>query len=104
MEAYSGERWWEVVISADLSPKPDPQALRMAIQAVGASGGLYIGDTADDADLVRYYRASKHKEEPEILSVMCVPEEEFEVYRQRGVDCIVRSVEDLLECLPDEIR
>jgi HAD superfamily phosphatase len=104
MEAYSGERWWEVVIAADIAAKPDPQALRMAIQAVGASGGLYIGDTADDADLVHYYRASKLKEEPEILSVMCVPDEEFEVYKGRYVDCIVRSVEDLLECLPEEMR
>lgn len=104
IEAYSGERWWEVVISADICPKPNPRALRLAIQAVGASGGLYIGDTADDADLVHYYRASKREDEPEILSAMCVPEEEFEVYKGRGVDCIVRSVEDLWECLLDGMR
>ncbi len=103
METYSGERWWEVVIPADICPKPHPQALRMAIQAVGAHGGLYIGDTADDADLVRYYRASKQEEEAEILSAMRVPVEEVEIYKQRGVDFIVHSVEDLLECLPEEI-
>ena len=103
MEAYSGERWWEVVIAADTCPKPDPQALRMAIQATGACGGLYIGDTADDADLVRYYRASKHEEESEILSAMRVPLEEIELYKQRGVDFIVQTVEDLLECLPEGI-
>jgi HAD superfamily phosphatase len=103
MEAYSGERWWEVVIPADICPKPHPQALRMAIQAIGALGGLYIGDTADDADLVRYYLAEKQKEEPIILSAMRVPEDEFELYKKRGVDLIVSSVEDLLECLRDKI-
>jgi HAD superfamily phosphatase len=52
LEAYSGERWWEVVISADICPKPDPRAMRLAIESVGTQGGLYIGDTADDLDLV----------------------------------------------------
>lgn len=102
MEAYSGERWWETVIPADICPKPDPQALRLSIQAVGARGGLYIGDTADDADLVRHYRTSKQYGEVEIVSAMCVPLEEFEIYRQRGVDVIVRSVEDLWQWLSEE--
>jgi phosphoglycolate phosphatase-like HAD superfamily hydrolase len=104
MEAYSGERWWEVVIPADICAKPDPQSLRMAIDEVGARGGLFIGDTADDHDLVRYYRAGKTAEEPEILGAMLViNEKEVEIYKQRGADLIVRSVEDLLDCLPENI-
>ncbi|MBV9228048.1 MAG: hypothetical protein JOZ18_01955 [Chloroflexi bacterium] len=100
MEAYSGERWWEVVIPADICAKPSPQALRMAINAVGALGGLFIGDTADDHDFVRYYREGKTVEEPEILGAMLViNEEEVELYKQRGADLIVSSVEDLLDCL-----
>lgn len=100
MEAYSGERWWDVVISADECPKPDPQALRMAIAATKTRGGLYIGDTADDCDLVLNYYADKRAGEPEILSAMLVPQEEIELYKARGSDLIVNLVEALLECLP----
>jgi len=55
MEAYSGSPWWDVVISANQAPKPDPRALQLAIDAVGTKGGLYVGDTADDHDLVIKY-------------------------------------------------
>jgi phosphoglycolate phosphatase-like HAD superfamily hydrolase len=101
LEAYSGECWWEVVIPANLCPKPNPQALRMAIAAVGAGGGLYIGDTADDYDLVRNYRANQSDSEPDFLAAMSVPAAEIALYKERGTDFIVRSVEDLLWCLPE---
>ncbi len=104
MQAYSGEIWWDVVISADLYAKPDPCALRKAIEKVGARGGLYIGDTADDNDLVQRYRAQKAAGEPDMLMAMLVGEAEAEIYRQRGADFIVRSVEDLLWCLPEAVR
>lgn len=96
MQAYSGEKWWEVVVSADICAKPDPHALRMAIEATGAHGGLFIGDTADDHDLVRNYLASKNEQEPDMLAAMLVNPEEVELYKKRGVDIIVNSVEDLL--------
>src|SRR5579863_6408204 len=101
MEAYSNERWWDVVISADQSPKPDPQALRLAIEAVHAVGGIYIGDTADDHDLVINYSAVKQTNEPDILAVMLVRDDEVAVYQERGADMIIGSVEDVLACLPD---
>jgi len=101
MEAYSNARWWDVVISADACAKPDPRALRMAIDAVGARGGLYIGDTADDHDLVRHYLAQKAVHEPAMIAAMLIGEEEVEIYKARGIDLIVRSVEDLLAYLPD---
>jgi HAD superfamily phosphatase len=104
IEAYSGERWWDVVIPADICPKPDPRALRLAVEHVGAGGGLYIGDTADDHDLVRNYRASKSAGEPGMLVAMLVPEEEFALYQARGTDFIVGTVEDLLWCLPEGVR
>ncbi len=103
MEAFSGERWWDVVISADICAKPDPRALRLAIAAVEAGGGLFIGDTADDHDLVRRYMASKKSDEPTMLTAMLVNEAEVEIYKQRGTDFIVRSVEDLFWCLPERI-
>lgn len=99
MQAYCGEQWWEVVVAADTCAKPNPQALRMAIEAVGTHGALYIGDTADDYDLVRYYRAEKTEQEPTILSAMLLREGESELYKARGTDIIVHTVEDLLLCL-----
>lgn len=95
MEAYSAERWWDVMVPADMYAKPDPQALRYAIAQVGARGGLYIGDTADDFDLVRRYKAVKSADEVPILAAMVVQGEEIELYQQRGADVIVPSVESL---------
>ncbi len=101
MEAYSSEKWWEVVIPADICPKPDPRALRLAIEATGAKGGLYIGDTADDLDLIKNYQATKTPTEPNFLAaVLVLHPQEVELYRQRGADFVVGSVEDLLKCLP----
>ena len=100
MEAYSGERWWNVVISADTCAKPNPRAMRLAIEAVGARGGLYIGDTADDHDLVRNYIAERTADQPLMVAAMLINPEEVEIYKARGADLIVRSVEDLLGYLP----
>ncbi|GCE26003.1 haloacid dehalogenase [Dictyobacter alpinus] len=99
MEAYSGQRWWDVIVPADLHAKPDPIALRFAIDQVGARGGLYIGDTADDFDLVRRYKATKTAKEPAMLAAMVVHEQEVELYRQRGADLLVRSVTALHDFL-----
>jgi len=100
MIAYSGERWWDIVVSSDLYKKPNPQALRFAIDAVNTEGGLYIGDTADDFDLVRNYQASQLPGEPDILIAMVAQKDEAVLYQQRGADIIVSSVEDLLACWP----
>jgi phosphoglycolate phosphatase-like HAD superfamily hydrolase len=96
MEAYSGERWWQVVVAADRYAKPDPRALRYAISQVGTRGGLYIGDTADDFDLVRLYRERQRSNEPPILAAMVAHESEVALYQERGADLIVFTVEDLL--------
>ncbi len=105
MEAYSCEQWWQVVIAADTCPKPDPRALLLAIEATGAQGGLYIGDTADDLDLIKNYQATKTTTEPNFLAaVLVVHPKEVELYEQRGADFIVHSVEDVLWCLPESMR
>jgi HAD superfamily phosphatase len=100
MQAYSGEHWWEVVVSSDLYKKPNPQALRFAINAVGTQSGLYVGDTADDFDLVRNYRANRLASEATMLVAMVAQDDDAVLYQQRGADIIVRSVEDLLACWP----
>ena len=103
LEAYSGIHWWEVVISANQSPKPNPRALQLAIEAVGAQGGLYVGDTADDHDLVINYRAVKKEHDPEILVAMLVHEDEVRVYEERGADFIIGEAEDVVGCLPENM-
>jgi HAD superfamily phosphatase len=100
MAAHCGAAWWEVVISGDDCLKPDPRALRLAIEAVAARGGLYVGDTADDLDLVLNYRRTQAPHEPDFLAVMRVFPEEVDLYRERGADLIVAQVADLLDCLP----
>ena len=99
MEAYCGERWWDVVIPADICPKPDPRAIRLAIEGMGAGvgGGMFIGDTGDDLDVVLNYRATKQEDEPDMLAVMLAYQDEVALYQQRGADMIVVSVTDLLE-------
>lgn len=99
LEAYSSARWWDVVISASQCPKPDPRALQLAIEAVGTRGGIYIGDTADDHDLIINYSAIRKTSDPEILAVMLVHADEIAVYQQRGADMIIGKAEDVLLCL-----
>ena len=103
MEAYSGSPWWDVVISANQAPKPDPRALQLAIDAVGTKGGLYVGDTADDHDLVINYQAIKKAGDPEILVAMLVHDDEVAVYQGRGADFIVGSAEEVAGCLPENM-
>jgi len=104
MEAYSGERWWDVVIPADAYAKPDPRALSAAIETVGARGGLYIGDTGDDLDVVLRYEAERKPDDPAMLAVMVVSKDEVELYQKRGADFVVSSVRDVVRCLPDYIK
>ena len=42
----------------------------MQLLETGARAGLYIGDTADDFDLVRLYRVTRTEAEPEMLAAM----------------------------------
>jgi phosphoglycolate phosphatase-like HAD superfamily hydrolase len=102
LEEHSGERWWQVVIPADLMPKPDPRALQMALAGLASppQAALYIGDTADDLALVLNYRAVKQANEPEVLAVSVASPEERELYMRRGADYVVGDVNKITSCLP----
>lgn len=106
LEALSGERWWEVVIPADLAPKPNPQALRLALAGLlePASAVLYVGDTGDDLDLVLRYRASRRAGEPPVLAVSLVYPEEVTLYQQRGADFVISHIAAIVRCLGDEAQ
>jgi phosphoglycolate phosphatase-like HAD superfamily hydrolase len=98
---YCGERWWEVVIAADLAPKPDPRALRLALAALAGpvSGALYVGDTGDDLDVVLRYRTSRSTGEPPVLAVSLVYAQEAALYQQRGADFVISHIHGLVRCL-----
>lgn len=102
LEQESGERWWEVVISADLAPKPDPRALRLAIAGIadGVGTGLYVGDTGDDLDVVLNYRAQSAPADPPILAVSLVYPHEVHFYQQRGADVVISHIHEITRCLP----
>src|SRR5947208_4800097 len=90
METHTGTCWWDVVISADICPKPDPRALQLAISGIRGEvgGGLYIGATGADVDLVLYYLDIKKENEPDIIAVMLV--------HHNGEVSSRRSVEELI--------
>jgi HAD superfamily phosphatase len=101
MEAHCGERWWEVVISAEIMPKPDPRALQMAISAIPAriEGALYVGDTGDDLQVVLNYRKVRQPNDPEILAVSLVYPHERELYQERGADFVLSHIHEIVKCL-----
>lgn len=105
MEAYCGERWWEVVISAEVMAKPDPRALQMAIAGLpgSVSGGLYVGDTGDDLDVALRYQAIRRADEPEILAVSLVYPHEVPLYQQRGADFVISHISSITRCLPKRL-
>jgi phosphoglycolate phosphatase-like HAD superfamily hydrolase len=102
LEAYSGERWWEVVIPADLMPKPDARALRLAIEGIQGSVGaaLYVGDTGDDLAVVQNYRAQRQPTDPEVLAVSLVYPHEVQLYQERGADVVISHIHEIARCLP----
>jgi len=101
LEALSSERWWEVVVPADLAPKPDPRALRLALAALSGPvrAALYVGDTGDDLELVLRYRATLQKGEPPLVAVSLVYPEEVALYQQRGADVVISHISAIVRCL-----
>lgn len=90
------------VVPATIYAKPDPRAMAHAVQAIGTSAGLYVGDTADDLDLVlRYQRESRAADPslPPILAVAIAKGFEAETYAARGADLVLREVGLLPEAL-----
>lgn len=110
-EPPDGSTWYDdahgrspfaCVVPATIYAKPDPRALAHAIQAIGTSAGLYVGDTADDLDLVlRYQRELRAADPtlPPILAVAIAHGVDAETYAARGADLVLREVGLLPEAL-----
>lgn len=110
-EPPEGAPWYEdthgrspfaCVVPATVYAKPDPRALAHAVRAIGSSAGLYVGDTADDLDLVLRYRREERPADPAlppILAVAIAHGVEAETYAARGADLVLREVGALPEAL-----
>lgn len=91
-----------VVVTGEAIAKPDPQALAYAARSLGARGGMYVGDTADDLDLVLRYRAEMLSHDstlPHFLAVSVASGAEAEVYAARGADAVIAHVRELPDVL-----
>jgi HAD superfamily phosphatase len=87
-----------VIVSGEAYAKPDPAALAHAVRATGARGALFIGDTADDLDLVLRYRAELLPHDaslPPCVAVVIASREEAPIFAARGADCVIEHVREL---------
>jgi HAD superfamily phosphatase len=93
-----GRSPFAVVVSGDELTKPDPRALAHAARAVGAAGGIYVGDTSDDLDLVLRYRDELLARDPHLpafLAVVVATGPDVAVYAARGADAVIAHVGEL---------
>ena len=87
-----------VIVPGSLYAKPDPEALAHALAVLEARAAVYVGDTADDLDLVLRYRAERLAQAPDLpptLAVSVASEPAAETFRQRGADIILTRVSEL---------
>lgn len=106
-DAADGPVWFEsehgrspfgCIVPATIFAKPDPRALVYAVEALGLQPAVYVGDTADDLDLVLRYRREQRTARPElppVLAVTIAAGADAEEYRRRGADVILSSVRKL---------
>ncbi|HEX6798042.1 MAG TPA: HAD family hydrolase [Ktedonobacterales bacterium] len=86
------------VIPATVYAKPDPRALWAALDELNAKEAIYVGDTADDLDVVLRYRRELQAHDPAlplVLAVMVARGDTAGVYQRRGADIVLSRVTDL---------
>lgn len=89
---------FDVIVPSSLYAKPDPQALAHALATLDARAAVYIGDTADDLDLVLRYRAERQAHAPDLpptLAVSVASGAGVATFRQRGSDITLTQVSEL---------
>jgi len=79
--------------------KPDPRALVHAVRELNSKAAFYVGDTADDLNLVLRYRQEAQRDDPSlppVLAVACAKDEEVaSLFQARGADIVLAHVEEL---------
>ena len=97
-ESEYGRSPFASIVSADTYAKPDPRALIHALRTLDASAALFVGDTADDLDLVLHYRqevAAAGERKAPVLAVCIARGEQARTYQERGADIVLAQVGDL---------
>ncbi|MGO8949453.1 MAG: HAD-IA family hydrolase [Ktedonobacterales bacterium] len=94
-ESNYGHSPFAAIVSSEIYVKPDPQALIYALETLGSSAALYVGDTADDLDLVLRYRESAGERYIPVLAVCIAVGDEALIYQERGADIVIAQVGDL---------
>ena len=86
------------VVPGTVFAKPDPRALALAVRMLESRGALYVGDTADDLDLVLRYRHDAQPADPRLPPVLAVAVAEGAAavaYQERGADIVIPRVGEL---------
>jgi phosphoglycolate phosphatase-like HAD superfamily hydrolase len=93
-ESVHGTTPFGAIVPSEEYVKPDPAALVAALERLNSQGALYVGDTADDLDLVLRYR--REVENPLPMLAVCVAEgATAESFQARGADITLSSVTEL---------
>jgi phosphoglycolate phosphatase-like HAD superfamily hydrolase len=93
-ESAHGTTPFGAIIPSEEYVKPDPAALVAAMERLRSHGALYVGDTADDLDLVLRYR--REVERPLPTLAVCVAEgDTAAIFQARGADITISSVTEL---------
>jgi phosphoglycolate phosphatase-like HAD superfamily hydrolase len=101
-ESTHGRSPFGAIVPATVFAKPDPRALAHAITCLGSHAALFVGDTADDLDLVLRYRVELRSQDaclPPVLAVSIASGLEAETYSERGADIVLPHVRLLPEAL-----
>lgn len=102
-ESAHGRSPFGCIVPSTVYTKPNPQALLHALQQLESRAAFYVGDTADDLDLVLRYRREMQVRDaslPPVLAIVIAAGDEARTYQERGADVIIPHVREL----PDVLR
>lgn len=97
-DSVHGRSPFACIVSPAVFTKPDPRALLHALQRLESRAAFYVGDTADDLDLVLRYRREMHAHDaslPPVLAVVIASGDEARAYQERGADVVIPHVREL---------
>ncbi|MCS7185787.1 MAG: HAD-IA family hydrolase [Armatimonadetes bacterium] len=92
------EEFW--VTDDDPIRKPDPKALTVLMEKLGANSAIYIGDTIDDLQMVNDYKANMKFNDPKVWACMTLTgpngEKNRGFFLEQGADIIATDINALL--------
>jgi phosphoglycolate phosphatase-like HAD superfamily hydrolase len=97
-ESVHGRTPFGAIIPSEEYAKPDPAALVAALDRLGSQGAFFVGDTADDLDLVLRYRREVRDALP-VLAVCVAEGASTETFKARGADIVLSSITELSAAL-----